>query len=144
MIVTPFTKPETYIACPTCGKGEHQVSHLRVGTATRWYCEEEECGFAFSLRVISADSVEVRALEDQRVKKLVTLRSEGPVTLVVEGMSLIPESKSLSDGDEYFYNEYTCPINYLREVIEVRDDEGKDDPHGIFKYQSTEEWRDIE
>lgn len=99
MNVTPFRKPETYIACPTCGRGEYQVSHLKAGTQTAWYCDEKDCGFRFSLHVLPDMSIELTPSKERNTPCLVTLRSEEPVTIVVEGSSL---GSDIEEGQEYF------------------------------------------
>ena len=141
MIVTPFQKPERYVACPACGKGEHQVSHLAVGTRTAWYCHEEGCRRRFSLTVVSGGYVVLEVMNERCVATLVTLRSSKPVTIVVEGMRFVKDGDVQDEMEEarqdrYFYEEHTCPTNYLR-VLEVRDDSGDKDPHGIFEYIGT-------
>ncbi len=143
MIATPFQKPERYIHCPACGKGEHQVSHLAIGMKTAWYCDEDDCGYRFSLHVLSDTEIELVVLDERRIKKLVTLRSSAPVTLIVEASSYLPD-KELADRDEYFYNEHTCPMNFMRNVVEIVDENGDRDPHGIFEYVKTEPYREIE
>ena len=47
-------------------------------------------------------------------------------------------------NEEYFYNEHTCPTNYMTEVVKVISEDGNEDPHGIFAYVKTEPWRDLE
>ena len=141
MTQTPFQKPERYIRCPACGKSEHQVSHLAPGTQTSWYCDD--CGVRFDVRVISPESVdcEVRPGESKE-KRLVTLRSSGPVTLLVEGMVLLPaDADDEESSQRYFYDDHTCPTNYLPSVVKVIDAEGDEDPHGVFAFVSIEPWK---
>lgn len=150
MIVTPFQKTERYIACPACGKGEHQVSHLNPGQKTAWYCQSDTCGRRFSLEVLTNGDISVGVLPERKVPTLVTLRSEQPVTLVVKGMQFVkdgetprftgdPRDEDEYHPDNYFYNEHTCPTNYLN-VLELRTDDGDTDPHGVFAYVRTEPW----
>ena len=144
MIQTPFIDQTKYIFCLACGQGRSAVSHLQVGAETAWYCDE--CGVRFSVRVISADQVEtIPSLTERKVKTLVTLRSDAPVTLIVEGMRLENDSKPDDwENDSFFYDEHTCPTNYLTEVVKVIAEDGDEDPHGIFAYVKTEPWRDLE
>lgn len=142
MIVTPFQKPERYIACPACGQGERQVSHLAIGQTTAWYCDSDTCGRHFSLEVLKTGDVLLAVLPERKVPTFVTLRSEQPVTLVVKGMQFVKdgdEPKYPDDHDQYFYNEHTCPTNYLG-VEQVKTDDGDTDPHGVFVYVKTEPW----
>jgi hypothetical protein len=144
MIQQPFCSPTRYIRCPACGKGEFAVSHLPVGTKTAWYCDE--CGVHFHLHVLSESQVETAVDPSERIEKtLVTLRSEQPVTILLEGMRFVrPGKPDDGDHDRYFYEEHSCPTNWLRHVLQVRDDTGDDDPHGIFAYVKTEAWRKLE
>lgn len=147
MIVTPFTKPDRFVSCPACGKGAHSVSHLKPGTGTAWYCDERDCGKRFGLKVLSNLDIELKILPSRSVPTLVTLRSVDPVTIVVEGIDLVEGDLLTSrtyEHDQYFYDESTCPTNYLKRVIQVQDSSGDSDPHGIFKYVKTEPWRDME
>ena len=60
-----------------------------------------------------------------------------PVHIVVEGMIFYPRnSKPIinQEHESYFYNEHTCPWNYLRVSIKDGDET---DPHGIFRHQET-------
>ena len=44
----------------------------------------------------------------------------------------------ISEHHEYYYNEHTCPTNYMRNVVAVIDLKHQDqDPHGIFEYIAT-------
>ncbi len=145
MIQTPFTSPTRYIHCPGCGKQEFAVSHLPVGTKTAWYCDE--CGVKFHLHILSETEVATFLDDSERKEKtLVTLRSETPVTLVVEGMRFVRDGQpeNGTEHDRYFYDEHTCPTNYLPRTLKVVDETGSDDPHGIFRYVKTEAWRNIE
>lgn len=58
------------------------------------------------------------------------------VHIVVEGLGFSEADQPFLYGehDEYFYNEGTCPWNYLRLPIKAGDDA---DPHGIFVHQET-------
>jgi hypothetical protein len=135
-----FTKPERYIRCPGCNGSDFSVSHLAIGVNTRWSCDK--CGCCFRLEVVSHDRVDCEVIQGERTEKTrVTLQSDGPMTIVVEGMRSVDDAAPLplGDGDEYFYNEHTCPTNYLR-VLKVVAPDGDEDPHGIFSYVKTEPW----
>ena len=75
-------------------------------------------GFAIDAAVILfyfAAIVFIGLYMGRREKTLVTLRSEGPVTLIVEAWRDVDHA----DMDSYYYNEHTCPTNYLRDVLVV-------------------------
>lgn len=141
--VVPFTKPTRYIACPRCGEGEYEVSHLRPGADTAWYCDD--CGYKFRLQVHDPISITLTVLDECHTPTLVTLRSTVPVTLLIKGRRLVKNGVEVDDAesDHYYYEDCTCPINYLQWVEKVVDDEGDMDPHGIFTHVKTEPWREL-
>lgn len=150
MIATAYTKPDKYIACPNCGKGDHLIDGVnKKGFRSAWYCHE--CGVRFSIEWSAPDQFILGVMPGERVvKTLVTIESSGPVRLVVEGIHLVNDAKPKSEEeqtghDEYHYNDGTCPTNYLGNVRTVIDPEsGDDDPHGIFVYVKTEPWKERE
>ncbi len=136
-----FTKSTLYIACPACSQGAHTVSHkMHGGGFGPWYCDE--CGQGFRGRTISGAEAEVELVDSRVIKTVVTLRldpDDAPITLIVEGIQVLHGDEQFDpDRDEYFYNEHTCPINFLPKVAEVIDDEGNNDPHGVFRWVKTE------
>jgi len=58
------------------------------------------------------------------------------VRIVVEGMGFQKDGEPLivGENDEYFYDEATCPSNYLGVPIFVGED---GDPHGVFSHVET-------
>jgi len=70
---------------------------------------------------------------EKKIPTIVTLKLDQPVTIETEGVMVGQTSETAS---EYFYNEHTCPTNFLRHVIRIIDAEGDDDPHGIFQFVS--------
>jgi hypothetical protein len=137
----PYTKPDRFIRCPECSKGEWRVDHL-VGLGWRsfgpWYCDE--CGFGFTGAVLDDGTVRTRAHASRVVPTHVTLRLEEPVTLVVKGMRFIEGRDQPDDPDEhdrYYYEEHTCPTNFLKCVVEVYGANSEADPHGVCRYMGT-------
>lgn len=58
-------------------------------------------------------------------------RDGSPVYFVVQGLGTLGDGESDLD-DEYFYDEHTCPTNYIPiEAVMTPED---DDPHGAFEY----------
>ena len=135
-----FTKPDRFILCPGCGKEDFRVDHLPVGTVTAWYCDG--CGVRFRLRNFADDNlVECEILAGQsKSPRLVTLRSDEPVIIQVGTFALLPEDDDVrrEDNARYFYEEHTCPSNFLRNVVRVFGADGEEDPHGIFKFVKIE------
>ena len=62
---------------------------------------------------------------------------------MVKGAQFVKDGEELkypAEYDDYFYNEHTCPTNFMPDVIGVRTDDGDTDPHGLFAYVKTEPW----
>lgn len=58
---------------------------------------------------------------------------DGPIYFVVEGLCEWPTSREeMLSGAEYFYEEHTCPTNFIR--IPMISQDGDHDPHGIFEF----------
>jgi hypothetical protein len=134
-----------YFKCLTCKEGTFWVEHL-FGPGPKtwgpWYCDE--CGQGHRGRVEGED-VRVELTGDKREWTAVLLKLEpdaGDVYLTVRGMHFTKNDGPMPEGafheGGYFYNEHTCPTNYLRRVIEILqimpDGEQSTDPHGIFEY----------
>jgi len=141
MIQVPFPMTINYIECPAGCDMRFAVSHLEMGCKTRWVCDK--CGIHFDLHV-QKDGIDTNILESRTKKTEITLRCEGPVSITVEGHRVI-DPKDPKTQEEYleltkdFYEEHTCPVNYLRVVKEVFDAEGAADPHGIFEVVKVED-----
>lgn len=111
-----------------------------------WYCEG--CGKGINWVASSVDDeVEVTCSisNEQKIKRLVLLdldveSFDKPIQIVVYGNRWEPldllDIESQEDQDSYYYNEQTCPTNYLK-YIEIIIEGDNADPHGIFKYRSA-------
>lgn len=111
-----------------------------------WSCKN--CGNGIEWTVVfSSDSdykVTYKIAKECEIKRLVLLDLdidglEKPIQIVVHGMRFEPKyglCKSQSEADEYFYNEHTCPTNYLQS-IEIIIEGDNADPHGIFKFNKA-------
>lgn len=127
--------------CPECGSREHSCAHLGSGTSFGpWYCDQCGCGVRGVVTEYGAD-IEIHS--DRKAKTLVLLRlnvdtvQEKPIHIVVEGMVFYPHGGKPAidqDSNRYFYNEHTCPWNYLRVPVKQGDDT---DPHGLFVFQEA-------
>lgn len=64
-----------------------------------------------------------------------------PIYLLVEGLSF-RKRDHVSDDDEpherYFYDEHTCPTNWIRYVVEIMIG-GDSDPHGLARFVAVED-----
>ena len=126
-------KTVDYIICPDCGYDRgFSVSHL-YGTPMikfgPWYCEV--CGIVIRGVVNKNNSVDIELVnEPRKIKSLVLLKldiTEKNIYIIIEG-NIYDEN---NDHHEYYYNEHTCPSNYLGfKILEEEDT----DPHGIFQF----------
>ncbi len=142
------------LTCLACDDGRFEIEHL-LGPGERqwgpWYCKD--CGEGHR-GVAGNDEVRIYELTGDRLDKpMVLLKLEdlpGDVFLVVRGFyrarqhdgKPVPEGEPfVDDGQRYYYDEHTCPTNYMREVVEILvvtpDGQPDSDPHGIFQYVSS-------
>lgn len=147
MIRKVFTKTKTSrcVRCPSCEKGEFDISHLRAGeTAGPWYCDD--CGAAAKFEVVSETLVKVEPTGDKKIVTDVHLVLDDPkqlpLTLIVTGSAFGKVGQAddgilAGRGDRYFYEEHTCVSNYLRAVKKVVAADGDEDRHGIFRWEKT-------
>ena len=152
-VVPTFTK--RFITCPHCQEGVHTVEHLIQNAqnptykgechAGPWYCDN--CGHSFFLVASSDGTIDVTLHKEVSTPITVLLEippQQHPIVLKVAHKNYggPVEENNL----RYFYEEYTCPINYLRDVLEVSV-EGDSDPHGLASYRGwfvTEDEEDEE
>ena len=129
-----------HLLCPHCGKGEHDVSHVMIsGSFGPWYCNE--CGGEFEGRRGTSGEINVELRSGRKVitvDVLVLPPQEQDVYFVVEGMRFEPPSEQQPERERLassFYEEHSCPINWLKPVMVYTD--GDSDPHGLLKFVST-------
>lgn len=144
-----------FILCPHCGKGESRIDHLFYsgGSFGPWYCDE--CGKAFRGEIreipgfadnqwieVHGKQVMVEAIEGGRSLEIAFLRL-GNVLFAVKGVRLQDDDDDAHyDHQRYYYEEHTCPMNIVSEALEVYDETGDGDKHGMFKYLGSEPWMD--
>lgn len=139
---------QRFITCPACGRGHFSVEHLfgylvqhktAVTTAGAWWCDYEDCGVGFNLTIRETGEVLVDIKEGHRKVPLTVLLRILPtnniIYLVVNGMRFVDPKKEesareIADHKKYFYEEHTCPTNYLQD-IDTLIVAGDADPHGI-------------
>lgn len=124
-----------HVVCPHCGEEDGRVDHLfdrPPASFGPWYCET--CRRGYVGRVFAPNDVEVEPhpgfIEDT-LDLLVIQPQDRPVYFVVKGIAMNGER----DGKKYFYEEHSCPTNYVR--CEAIISEGDSDPHGLFEYVRT-------
>lgn len=128
----PYQKIINYAICPFCGETTSSVDHLlQETTETLWYCDK--CGGRYGLKFENGKMFICKT--DERKDKTLVFLQAGYIVLIVEGLNL---SGIGTENNAYYYNEHTCPTNYMKDVIKVIDLRNRDtDPHGIFEYKKT-------
>jgi len=84
--------------------------------------------------------------QNRKIEQVVQLEippQTKPITLYVKGQRFSDQPDPWSQDPplsnlEYYYEEHTCPINYLHHALEVRlgDDA---DPHGLARFVDVQE-----
>lgn len=136
-----------FVCCPACGEDSHRVDHLFEDANTHgscdfgpWYCSE--CGAAFRGQVVGTDVFTELIPEKRKDRSLVLLKYNN-LLLMVEGMYF--DGKLDKENDRYFYEEHTCPVNFMHNVEAVVDLESNEpDPHGMFEYIGTMPFADVD
>lgn len=139
--IVNIVSSKNLFACPDCGSLEHSCDHLQVGQSFGpWFCDK--CGCSVK-GVVTSDGADIDRGTKRKANALVLLRLDAtgldakPIHIVVSGMTFHEEGEPAIFGDSgmrYFYDEGTCPWNYLRFPIK----EGNDaDPHGLFVFQEA-------
>lgn len=137
------TKTTRMFECPDCGTLTYSYEHFNGVPTTfgPWYCES--CGCSVRGELLADGTIDLERHIDRKADTLVLLRldvpgtEDKPVHIVVKGMVFYPdggEPDVRSKNDVYFYNEHTCPWNYLGLPIKEGDNT---DPHGLFVHQET-------
>lgn len=140
---TPI-KQDPYFECPTCQE-KHRIGHLEPSDKTyQWQCE---CCTDISFIYHNKEELEIVSVKTPPEGKshlLILLKADfqgtdakKPVYLIVQKMNYRHELdiKTITEYEEYHYNQHTCPSNYLGGTTILEGDD--DDPHGIFKFQEV-------
>jgi hypothetical protein len=135
------------VACPNCGEPAGTVDHILDGTGSKefgpWYCDE--CGRGYGGKLLPGGEIELYLSKDMKVETLdhlVILPQDKPVHFIVKGMAFVDENGSRRDAEHkrFFYEEHTCPTNYVG--VEMIAFDGDIDPHGLFKFVASTDMPD--
>lgn len=124
-----------YVKCPACNEAAgHLYEELKDGTY-KWYCD---CGNQYSFEYKDGNVLKVESTGNFFAKTRILLANDD-IALIIKGNRYFTEGRLTDDEhDRYYYDEHTCPTNYMRDVIEVIDLRSMDtDPHGVFRYIKT-------
>jgi hypothetical protein len=135
-------KIKLHIPCPKCTDGGWTIQYwdrFNIGQNTTWTCEK--CGNEVAITRISDTDFDTVPTGEKRTPVTVTLRSDTkPEIFLKLNTWKYAHSQNYSQEDyeshqQYFYDEHTCPTNWIREVVEIIVGEDHD-PHGIFQFVS--------
>jgi hypothetical protein len=128
------------IVCPCCDSEELRADQVPVGSSTVWTCDR--CNGEFDLKRLSRDEFIAEPTGRKKTPVTVTLRSLTSPAITVKLNTWKYASSQNESPEEYaahqasFYNEHTCPKNWLYKVEEI-ECEGDTDPHGLFQFVSV-------
>jgi hypothetical protein len=131
------TNPATYkpqVPCPSCGTLS-AIDYCNKNQIYTWWCKNDPCGKQYKFIINDDWSTKTEPTGTIITRTAVTLKvkkTQDDLFIVVKGMLF--DGK---DNSKYYYQESTCPVNLIREGLEVRLGED-DDPHGVFEYVKTE------
>jgi ribosomal protein L37AE/L43A len=152
---TIVTETKTYFNCPNCGERstssiDHIIEYLdkpdwkqaiqdrhQYPTFGPWSCSH--CGVGTRGTVYSKDNIALQITEETSVKcwdLLVLPPQKHAVYFIVDAKDYGRGGKGKSvpfEGKEYYYNEHTCPTNWIGQVERIIS-EHDEDPHGLFEY----------
>ncbi len=140
---------QLYHPCPAGCEHKFRVDYLDIDgparlTAGPWYCDE--CGAAFDI-VYGKGEVDFVATDKRTEHQAILLKipafKPGPIYFLVRGMKFFPNDESADepydDRHRYFYEEHTCPTNWLSDVS-VMSYGGDADPHGVAEFVASAPW----
>lgn len=143
------TRSETTVKyfydCPSCATGKFSYGHLRDsphGMNVTWDCPE--CGAVINATATTGEPDKIMVRDTGKVERdydtLVLLRysastPEHPLYIVIKAKWYAhAQDRALGETDVYFYDEHTCPWNYLRLPTLFA---GDNDHHGLFEHVKT-------
>ena len=131
------TYTKNCMICPHCGaRTDASVDHLKAGQSFGpWYCDE--CGGGYQGKANGA-AIEVQKMSSRFSKTLDLLVLEPhdmPIYFVMAGKTYHakPDVDDDYDGKQYFYEEHSCPTNWIGKTVMISSD-GDTDPHGLLKF----------
>jgi hypothetical protein len=135
-------KIQLHIPCPNCPEGSWRADQLGINQPTTWCCDQ--CHTQSHIVRLNETDFQTVSTGKKETPVTVTLRSitVPPITVKVNTWKYA-HSQDLSQEEyehntRYFYNEHTCPTNWLRDIEQI-EFEGDHDPHGVFEFVSVED-----
>lgn len=145
VFTTPVHDPKRYVKCPCSNDAQlMSVEHLfgsdydkrgEIFTVGSWHCDK--CGVGYDITV-NRSTGQVKMEKNKRTQVMVKFHVLLELDAKTEDKIYIVVADSYpndwqSENFAYYYNEHTCPTNFLGRVNLIV--EGDDfDPHGVFSY----------
>lgn len=144
-----ITETKQYVACPECGENTgstFDAEHHSRGFGP-WWCDE--CGAGYMGRPDGARGIKLELTGERHIDTTVLLEippQSRSIYLATKGMRFMGLGEEDDEGGQhYFYEEHTCPTNWLRDVFRISIN-GDSDPHGLAKYvdrvDGAPDWED--
>lgn len=141
-----FTVPVEFVACPRCQAPITPLSHVLVHADKTYRCQCEKCGAGV---VFTHDGNEIKSgIADTRrhveIRILFCSQLTNPagehIWIFVPHMTPVTKEENVIYNSTFeaisrYYNEHTCPTNWLRSADAIVTDTGgyiDSDPHGVF------------
>ena len=131
-----------YAACPECGGKVGSIEHLDgddIHQLGPCFCEG--CGRGWRIRTNGRDVCDMEIDERRRwmpaTVTMVLPPQKESIVLTLLAHTFDERDKEFGAGDAYFYDEHTCPTNWMRDVAEIRIGDNAD-PHGLFKFEKIQ------
>lgn len=135
-------KVRLYIPCPSCTDGSWRADQLHEGQSTTWTCNS--CHREANILRVDYNDFRTTPTGRKETPVVVTLRSDTKPAITVRlntwkyAHSQKDTKKEYEEHQRFYYDEHTCPTNWIKQVEEIS--VGKDkDPHGIFEFVSCED-----
>lgn len=129
------TYTRTFMICPDCGAHTNfSVDHLEAGQSFgTWYCDECGCGYKGNAAGAATQVQKVESRFSKTLDLLVLEPHDKPIYFVMAGKRYHAKPGDEYDGKRYFYEEHSCPINWIGDTVMISVD-GDTDPHGFLKF----------
>lgn len=132
-------RTKSFAVCPHCNATDSVVDHLKPGdSAGPWYCDS--CGKSYTLKVSKDGATEIMPSNGWKIDTIdVLILPPQPKAIIfaVPGMRF-DSSESVVDDKHYYYEEHSCPTNWLKPDFMYYD--GDPDPHGVIRFSGW--WKD--
>jgi len=135
---------KTMSVCPHCDCVCSPVDHLfenKYGGDTSWYCDG--CGGKYKIEYDSSKKCLISPLDEWKIDIAVVMKYQD-IFVVVKGVAFAEGSRGNFDDSNfpYYYNEHTCPVNWMRVECLYDSKTENGDPHGLFEYVGYEVYPD--